>query len=168
MNPFESDLYDHTALAVALPSLLIAVGELTVRAGEVLIFNQHGLTHPQYVVLATVGLYPVPPSISEVKSSLFMVRSAANMTQLVDQLESRSLLRRIPSPSDRRATLLEITEEGRQTVAKVDELYVRTMQEICRDYPDEELRGAIITLRRFCFDAAKVLGIEMRDPRQHS
>ena len=97
-----------------------------------------------------------------------MVRSAANMTQLVDQLESRSLLRRIPSPSDRRATLLEITEEGRQTVAKVDELYVRTMQEICRDYPDEELRGAIITLRRFCFDAAKVLGIEMRDPRQHS
>lgn len=167
MNPFESDLYDHTALAVALPSLLIAVGELTVRAGEVLIFQKHGLSHPQYVVLATVGLYPTPPSITDVKSSLFMVRSAANMTQLVDQLESRNLLKRVASPTDRRVSLLEITDEGRRTVAEVDELYVQTMQEICRDYPDDELRGAILTLRRFCFDAAKVLGIEMRDPRQH-
>jgi DNA-binding MarR family transcriptional regulator len=167
MNPFESDLYDHTALAVALPSLLIAVGELTVRAGEALIFQKHGLNHPQYVVLATVNIYPVPPSISDVKSSLFMVRSAANMTQLVDQLEERGLLRRIPSPTDRRATLLEITDEGRRTIAQVDELYVQTMQEICRDYPDDELRGAILTLRRFCFDAANVIGFELRNPRQH-
>lgn len=166
MNPFESDLYDHTALAIALPSLLILVGELTVRAGDLLIFNKHGLTHPQYVVLATVAAYPFAPSITEVKSSLFMIRSAANMTQLVDQLEKRGLLRRIPSPTDRRVSLLEITDPGRQTLADVDQLYVQTMQDICRDYSDEDMRGAILTMRRFCFDAAKVLGLELKDPRQ--
>lgn len=165
MNPFESDIYDHTALAVALPSLLIAVGELTVRAGERLIFGKFGLTHPQYVVLATVNIYPAPPSITEVKSSLFMVRSAANMTQLVDQLEQMGHLRRIPSPTDRRASLLEITDSGRRTVAEVDELYVRTMQEICRDYPDDELRGAILTMRRFCMDAARTIGFDIPNPR---
>ncbi|MBK6765345.1 MAG: MarR family transcriptional regulator [bacterium] len=165
MNPFESDIYDHTALAIALPALLIAVGELTVRAGEKLIFGQFGLTHPQYVVLATVNVYPAPPTITDVKSSLFMVRSAANMTQLIDQLEEMGHLRRIASPTDRRASLLEITESGRETIASVDELYVRTMQEICRDYPDDELRGAVLTLRRFCGDAARVIGFEMRNPR---
>lgn len=165
MNPFESDIYDHTALAVALPSLLIAVGELTVRAGEKLIFSQFGLTHPQYVVLATVNITPSPPTITDVKSSLFMVRSAANMTQLVDQLEQMGHLRRIPSPTDRRASLLEISDSGRQTLIAVDELYVRTMQEICLDYPDDELRGAILTMRRFCMDAARSIGLELRNPR---
>ena len=166
MNPFESDLYNHTELAVALPSLLIAVGELTVKSGEHLIFGKFGLTHPQYVVLATLLAYPFPPSITAVKSSIFMQRSASNMTQIVDNLEQRGLLRRIPSPSDRRVSLIEITEAGREIVQKTDELYVATMQEICKDYPDDEMRGAILTMRRFCYDAARILGMDFHDPRK--
>lgn len=39
--------------------------------------------------------------------------SARNMTVLADGLETDGLIRRVPHPSDRRATLLELTGDGR-------------------------------------------------------
>lgn len=39
--------------------------------------------------------------------------SARNLTALADSLESEGLLRRVAHPSDRRATLLELTDAGR-------------------------------------------------------
>jgi DNA-binding MarR family transcriptional regulator len=42
--------------------------------------------------------------------------AARTMTALVDGLEREGLARRIPHPTDRRATLLEITEEGERTL----------------------------------------------------
>lgn len=38
-----------------------------------------------------------------------------NITKLVDALAEEGLLRRVPHPTDRRATLLEVTEEGART-----------------------------------------------------
>lgn len=37
----------------------------------------------------------------------------ASVTNAVDRLEKQGLVRRVPHPSDRRATLAELTEEGR-------------------------------------------------------
>lgn len=36
----------------------------------------------------------------------------SNATQLVDNLESARLVKRVPDPRDRRSTLLDLTEEG--------------------------------------------------------
>src|SRR5919202_4091143 len=41
-----------------------------------------------------------------------------NVTKLVDELEAEGLVRRLPHPSDRRATLLELTEQGRAKIAE--------------------------------------------------
>ncbi|MEY2583068.1 MAG: hypothetical protein QOE09_2917 [Ilumatobacteraceae bacterium] len=38
--------------------------------------------------------------------------SARNLTAVADSLESDGLLRRVAHPSDRRATLLELTDDG--------------------------------------------------------
>lgn len=40
--------------------------------------------------------------------------SPAGMTELLDRLESRELIRRSRNPGDRRATVLSLTEEGRR------------------------------------------------------
>lgn len=40
-------------------------------------------------------------------------------TEVADALEAAGLLRRSPDPTDRRAVLLTLTEEGRHTVARV-------------------------------------------------
>lgn len=42
----------------------------------------------------------------------FMHCDASNVTSMVDKLESRALLRRQPSPEDRRVKLIALTDEG--------------------------------------------------------
>jgi DNA-binding MarR family transcriptional regulator len=47
----------------------------------------------------------------------------ASVTNAVDRLEAQGLARRTPHPTDRRATLVEITDDGRAVAAKAtDEL----------------------------------------------
>ena len=45
----------------------------------------------------------------------------ASVTNAVDRCEQRGLVRRVPHPSDRRTTLAQITEPGREIVAKATE-----------------------------------------------
>ncbi len=40
-------------------------------------------------------------------------------TEVVDQLETKGLVRRDPDPSDRRATLVAVTEDGQQLFANI-------------------------------------------------
>ena len=43
----------------------------------------------------------------------------ASMTRMLDRLERRGLVRRVPNPDDRRAFQLELTEEGKSVVPKL-------------------------------------------------
>jgi DNA-binding MarR family transcriptional regulator len=75
--------------------------------------------------------------------------SARNLTALADSLECEGLLRRVAHPSDRRATLLELTREGQ---AAADESLAPRLAEISRLFgelsPSERdgLRRALTTL----------------------
>ena len=42
----------------------------------------------------------------------------ASVTNAVDRLEAQGLVRRSPHPTDRRATLVELTDDGRAAAAK--------------------------------------------------
>jgi DNA-binding MarR family transcriptional regulator len=55
--------------------------------------------------------------------------SARNMTAVADSLESEGLLRRVAHPSDRRATLLELTADGQ---VAADQSLVPRLAEISR------------------------------------
>lgn len=68
--------------------------------------------------------------------------SARNMTAVADSLEVEGLLRRVAHPSDRRATLLELTDQG---VAAADESLVPRLAEISRLF-DELSPPARVTL----------------------
>ena len=46
--------------------------------------------------------------------------AARSATEVVDSLEERGLVRRCPSPTDRRAVLVQVTEEGRALAARVE------------------------------------------------
>src|SRR4026207_2250126 len=69
--------------------------------------------------------------------------SARNMTAVADSLEGEGLVRRVAHPSDRRATLLELTDEG---VTAADESLVPRLAEISRLF-DELSPAAQVTLR---------------------
>jgi DNA-binding MarR family transcriptional regulator len=44
-----------------------------------------------------------------------------SVTEVLDGLEERRLVRRVPDPTDRRAVLVELTDSGRELLAEVDE-----------------------------------------------
>ncbi|MGH8965397.1 MAG: MarR family winged helix-turn-helix transcriptional regulator [Actinomycetes bacterium] len=88
--------------------------------------REYGLTPQQGQLLCV--LMPQPYGMSELGMILRLARSS--LTELVDRSVKRGLVRREPSPTDRRAVQVTLTEAGaaladtfyRATVARVDGL----------------------------------------------
>ena len=66
-----------------------------------------------------------PQIMTSISDELGVTRR--NVTALVDALETESLVRRKPHPTDRRATVIEMTETGSQ---KMDEMYDQHRAEV--------------------------------------
>jgi DNA-binding MarR family transcriptional regulator len=64
--------------------------------------------------------------------------SPRNMTALVDGLEDEGLVRRKPHPTDRRATLIEATDEGMAAAEALLEPHFGAMSCLFRDLTDEQ------------------------------
>jgi DNA-binding MarR family transcriptional regulator len=68
-----------------------------------------GLSYPRLRVLEALHCQG-PAKMKSLADALGL--SARNLTAVADSLESDGLLRRVAHPSDRRATLLELTDDG--------------------------------------------------------
>ena len=105
----------------------MAVFTAILRAQQVLmdevnaVVRGHGLTFARYEVLAWLATDPEPPpTLSWISRTLRI--PPATVTDIIDHLETRGLVRRVTHPSDARTTLAEITDEGRRraTAATAD------------------------------------------------
>ena len=99
----------------AVTSLMRAQQIVSARVEEVL--RPYALTFARYEVLMLLLLSR--------RGSLPMARIGerlqvhpASVTNAVDRLEAQGLVRRTPHPTDRRTTLVEITDEGRAIATK--------------------------------------------------
>lgn len=88
--------------------------------------SEGGLTYPRLRVLEALHCQG-PAKMKTLADALGL--SARNLTAVADSLEGEGLLRRVAHPSDRRATLLELTAEGQ---AAADESLVPRLVEISR------------------------------------
>ena len=68
-----------------------------------------GLTLPQFSIIETLGNFG-SMKIGELNN--LMIYNGGNMTLVLDQLEKMNYTRRTNSPTDRRAILIELTDEG--------------------------------------------------------
>lgn len=73
------------------------------------------VTHGQFRVLRTLDKADEPLRLSELAARLGIVPRSA--TSVVDDLEAAGLVARRPDPHDRRATLVDLTPDGRQILA---------------------------------------------------
>jgi DNA-binding MarR family transcriptional regulator len=104
----------------AVTSLMRAQQIVSARVEEVL--RPYGLTFARYEVLMLLVLSR--------RGTLPMARIGqrlqvhpASVTNAVDRLEGQAFVRRTPHPTDRRTTLVEISDAGRAVAAKAtDEL----------------------------------------------
>lgn len=65
-----------------------------------------------------VAIHGEPPRLSEIAERLRIAPRSA--TEVIDSLEAKGLVRRTPSPTDRRAILVEPTEAGRTLAEEVE------------------------------------------------
>lgn len=65
-------------------------------------------------------------------------QDASTTTGVIDRLEGRSLMVRSPSPSDRRARCLTITEEGRKLLGQVTPAVLRAQALLLEPLPERD------------------------------
>ncbi len=84
-----------------------------------------------------------PMSPSELGERLIVTR--ATVTGVVDSLERRGCVRRVPNPSDRRGIIVELTPEGLEVIAQVRTLIHRHERDWMSVLSDEE-KGLYVSL----------------------
>lgn len=99
----------------AVTSLVRAQQIVMARVDEAL--KPSGLTFSRYELLMLLSFSKTGALPMAVASARLQVHPTS-VTNTVDRLEAAKLVKRVPHPSDRRATLIEITDAGRELVAK--------------------------------------------------
>jgi DNA-binding MarR family transcriptional regulator len=83
----------------------------------------------------------------------------SRMVALVDGLEQRGLLRRRPSPNDRRVRTLHLTDEGRQLLGKIMEISLEHEQQLTGGLQPAEREQLIALLRRLAAEQGLAEGV---------
>jgi DNA-binding MarR family transcriptional regulator len=102
----------------AVTSLMRAQQIVLARVDEVL--RPFGLTFARYEVLMLL-MFSRDGALGLNKIGSRLQVHPTSVTSAVDRLEARGHVRRVPHPTDRRATLAEMTEAGHQTALAATE-----------------------------------------------
>lgn len=111
------------------------------------VLKPHGLSFARYELLALLS-FTRNGSLPMAKASARLQVHPTSVTSAVNRLESAGLVRRVAHPTDGRATLVQISPEGRETVLAATkdlnaEVFNRT------GFTNNEVCGLIETLGRF-------------------
>ena len=85
----------------------------TARAGA---FDRHGLEQWEFDVLSALRRSGPPYHLSPGALVTQTMVTSGTMTNRIDRLEARGLVRRSPAPDDRRSVLVRLTQDGRSRV----------------------------------------------------
>jgi DNA-binding MarR family transcriptional regulator len=112
--------------------------ELTARLAEI------GLTPRARCVLS--GALDADRTQSEIAEMISIDKTTMVVT--MDALESAGYAERRPSPTDRRARVVVVTEAGRAIAAKADDVYEDVVTSVLGSLPDDERAGLVNGLTR--------------------
>lgn len=117
-------------------------------------FRQYDLSTPQYAILSHAAAAEAGVSLSHISEQ--MLSDNGNLTRLVDRLEARGLVRRVPDPNDRRVTLVQLTDEGRALIARARPRHRAAIEERMGYLSDEQLAAL--------HDGLETLYTQLRSP----
>jgi DNA-binding MarR family transcriptional regulator len=110
------------------------------------LFAKEGITEPQFQALML--LVENGPMLMR-KMSDEMLVTPANVTGIMDRLEEKSLVRRMPGKGDRRATIIEITSDGKALYGRVAIKKADMLQNALATFTKEELMTLHSLLEKF-------------------
>jgi DNA-binding MarR family transcriptional regulator len=112
----------------------------------------HGRTRGRYTALRIIYFADGRLTQNEIRDEMNV--TAANVTYLIDGLEKEGLVRRSPNPADRRATFVELTDEGRGVCEVLVPAMARFMDEMSRGFSETEKQTFLEFLERFNANAS--------------
>ena len=107
--------------------------------------EQFEITAPQLIVLGTVA-GETATSPAEICKNISYDPGA--MTRMIDRLEQKGLLKRIPNPSDCRATQLALTPAGKALYPQLLAAKDRVQAQFLRGFSKDEVRQLEVLLNR--------------------
>jgi len=99
-----------------------------------------------------------PLTPSEISERTF--RSSATMTSILDVLERRGWIRRVPNPGDRRSVLIEISDDGYAVADRFLPGVRKIERAIMGDLTTQELATLMDTLAKILESTARVCASE--------
>lgn len=107
--------------------------------------ERYDVTPAQSRALRVVGQHP-EARLSQLAEALRIAPRSA--TEVVDALEDRGLVRRLPDPSDRRATCVGLTSDGRRVLRVIDRTRQAEAERFLASLPQEDRSELERILRR--------------------
>lgn len=107
-------------------------------------FAQFGVTTQQAALLIHAAAEPTSPS----KLAEALGTDTAGMTRLLDRLEAKGLLRRQRHTGDRRAIVIEVTEEGRALLPLLPPVFGQVNTQLFAGFTAEEIEHLTATWQR--------------------
>ncbi|MEM6481226.1 MAG: MarR family transcriptional regulator [Pseudomonadota bacterium] len=77
-----------------------------------------------------------------------MGRDNSQLTRLTRDLEAKGILKREPSPDDKRATLLSVTELGKDFIREMKTVLTDVVNDVAKELSDEETKTLIQLLQK--------------------
>ncbi|MGB7412962.1 MAG: MarR family transcriptional regulator [Thermosynechococcaceae cyanobacterium] len=110
------------------------------------VFSGFGLNGGEFDVLATLRRSGPPYQLSPTALFNSMMVSSGTMTHRIDQLEKSELVERIPDLSDRRGTLIHLTNKGFSVIEKAVEAHVANGEKILSvlEQPDHDALAELL------------------------
>jgi DNA-binding MarR family transcriptional regulator len=109
--------------------------------------HQVGLPLSSYEVLLRLSMAEGRLRMLDLSRSLLLSKSG--ITRLVDRMEEGGLVRRTPSPQDRRVTWVVLTDGGRRRFRQAMPVHLRGIEEhFSRPLGDEDVRALRSSLRK--------------------
>ncbi|MFF2086480.1 MarR family winged helix-turn-helix transcriptional regulator [Nocardia sp. NPDC058176] len=93
-------------------------------------FAGHGLEFWEFDVLATLRRSGGTTGLTAGALNRAAMVTSGAITNRIDRLEAKKLVRRCPSPDDRRSVLVQLTDEGRELVDRLLPLHMANEQRL--------------------------------------
>ena len=110
--------------------------------------SKFGLNPGEFDVLATLRRSGKPYQLSPTDLYNSMMVTSGTMTHRIDGLEKAQLVERIADPSDRRGTLIHLTDKGFDLIEKAVEAHVENGDRVLSALDESESKALNMLLRK--------------------
>jgi len=122
--------------------------QLVVRERQTPLFARYGLQHGEFDALATLRRSGAPEGLTPTALFEAAMMSSGGMTARIDRLEKAGLVERRPHPTDRRATLVRLTDKGFDLIEFIMPSHEETARDILTPLSIDEQKALNALLAR--------------------